>query len=94
MAELTMKCHISLNSRPLWLLRLNCYVSQVIPGNIEPSQEDFERTRRIILGKLDQLVEDRVLTKSCVTCVAVTDEGKTVLHLYRNQSIIQTFYIE
>ena len=91
MAQLKNKSIIP-NSRPLWLLELQAWVSAQYKGRYDAGDlRDFEHLARFIQEVLPRLQSPM---KSVVTTEIRTDEGKTVLFIKRNKRVVVTYYFE
>ena len=83
------------NDKPQWLLNLQAVVSDVLDDvELKGSERDFRNLKSFIDAKIQAERERGTLFRSAVTTEIRTDEEKTVVHIYRNHSLVQTYYIE
>ena len=83
------------NDKPQWLLNVQAVVSDVLDDvELQGSERDFRNLKSFIDAKIQAERERGTLFRSAVTTEVRTDEGKTVVHIYRNHSLVQTYYIE
>jgi len=86
MAKITYKSSIP-NDKPLWLLKLD---ATELKGN----EQDFRNLKSFIDAEIRSLMEKGDIRRSFVETELRHDEGRTVIHIFRNHIIVQTYYIE
>lgn len=95
MAELTFKTNIRREHWPRWMTELHEYLTRVYVGEQpEPKFEDYERLKRIILGKLRALKENGQMKRAEVSAHIVSDSGRTAVFVVRKNLIVTSYYIE
>lgn len=84
------------NDKPQWLLNVQSAVSQVLDGVELQNNERTYRNLKVFIDAKVQAERERgnLHHGTSVKTEIRTDEGKTVIHLFRNQMIVQTYYIE
>lgn len=83
------------NDKPQWLLNVQAVVSDVLAGvELQGGERDFRNLKSFIDAKIQAERERGTLFRSVVTTEVRTDEDRTVLHIYRNHQLVQTYYIE
>lgn len=95
MAKVFYKSNIP-NDKPLWLLNVDASVdllSRIM--TLRGSDWDYRHLQMFIDAEIaEQVVRGNIRRDTSVKTELRTDEGKTVIHLFRNQMIIETYYIE
>ena len=91
MAKITYKSSIP-NDKPLWLLKLQMAVSQL--DATELNEQDFRNLKSFIDAEIRSLMEKGDIRRCFVETELRHDEGRTVIHIFRNHIIVQTYYIE
>lgn len=84
------------SDKPEWLLRLQLDISiEYAQREIEDTQENWEELKGYADALIHQMYARRdIQIRSEVRTEIRTDEGKTVLDIFRNRKVIQTYYIE
>ena len=83
------------NDKPTWLLRVQQSVV-LVTGNmtLQGSERDFMNLQAFINAEIAAQRSRGNIRAEKVDTEIRTDEGRTVLHIYRNQMLVQTYYIE
>lgn len=83
------------NDKPQWLLNVQAAVKEVLDDvELQGNERDFKNLKSFVDAKIQAECERGTLFRSTVTTEIRTDEGRTVLHIYRNYQLVQTYYIE
>lgn len=83
------------NDKPQWLLNVQAVVKEVLDDvELQGNERDFKNLKSFVDAKIQAERERGTLFRSTVTTEIRTDEGRTVLHIYRNYQLVQTYYIE
>ncbi len=84
------------NDKPEWLLRLQMEISRECTYmDVKDCKEDWRWLKDFVDGKIMELYNRRDITvRSEIETALVTDEGKTVLHIKRNNKVVQIYYIQ
>lgn len=83
------------NDKPQWLLNVQAVVKEVLEDvELQGNERDFKNLKSFVDAKIQAERERGTLFRSTVTTEIRTDEGRTVLHIYRNYQLVQTYYIE
>lgn len=83
------------NDKPQWLLNVQAAVSQTLDGvQLQGNERDFKNLKSFIDAKIQSERERGNLIRSEATTDLLTDEGRTVIRIFRNRSLIQTYFIE
>lgn len=83
------------NDKPQWLLNVQAVVKEVLDDvELQGNERDFKNLKSFVDAKIQAERERGTLFRSTVTTEIRTDEGRTVLHIYRNHQLVQTYYIE
>ena len=83
------------NDKPLWLLKLQLSVSQALEfTRLNGDERDFRNLKAFIDAEVRSMILKREILRSVVETNIVTDEGRTVLNIFRNGNLIQTYFIE
>ena len=93
MAKITYKSSIP-NDKTLWLLKLQMAVSQLDATELKGNEQDFRNLKSFIDAEIRSLMEKGDIRRSFVETELRHDEGRTVIHIFRNHIIVQTYYIE
>lgn len=97
MAELTFKTDIQRENWPRWMIKLNEYLARIYSSPIpETEYEDYDRLRRIIFIKLNQLRKEMPsLLEDAEVYILIQKgvDGFSVSILVDNERII-SYYIE
>lgn len=95
MAKVTYKSSIP-NDKPRWLLNIQEDVNQVTGMmTLQGDERDWKNLKMFIEASIRAEQErGNILRGTSVKTELRTDEGKTVIHIFRNQMIVQTYYIE
>lgn len=83
------------NNKPQWLINVQRAVSDV--GDmmtLEGNERDYNNLKSFLDAAIEsQRVRGHIRAESVKTEVR-TDEGRTVIHVWRNNEVVQTYYIE
>lgn len=83
------------NDKPQWLLNVQKDVENATRGMyLQGNERDFKNLKSFVDAKIQAERERGTVFRSTVTTEIRTDEGRTVLHIYRNYQLVQTYYIE
>lgn len=83
------------NDKPQWLLNVQAVVKEVLDDvELQGNERDFKNLKSFVDAKIQAERERGTVFRSTVTTEIRTDEGRTVLHIYRNYELVQTYYIE
>ncbi len=83
------------NDKPQWLLNVQAVVKEVLDDvELQGNERDFKNLKSFVDAKIQAERERGTLFRSIITTEIRTDEGRTVLHIYRNHQLVQTYYIE
>lgn len=83
------------NDKPQWLLKLQLSVSQALESTrLNGDERDFRNLKTFIDAEIRSMVQKREIHRSVVETNIVTDEGRTVLNIFRNGNLIQSYFIE
>lgn len=83
------------NDKPLWLLNVQLAVSQALEfTELKGDERDFRNLKSFIDAEIRAQRSRGHLIRSDVSTDMLTDEGRTVIRIFRNQSLIQTYFIE
>ena len=83
------------NDKPQWLLNVQAVVKEVLDDvELQGNERDFKNLKSFVDAKIQAERERGTLFRSIITTEIRTDEGMTVLHIYRNHQLVQTYYIE
>lgn len=83
------------NSKPQWLLNVQRAVSDVDDMMmLEGNERDYNNLKSFLDAAIEsQRVRGHIRTEKVSTEIR-TDEGRTVIHVWRNNDIVQTYFIE
>lgn len=83
------------NDKPRWLLMVQQSVS-LATGHmtLQGNERDFQNLQAFINAEIAAQRSRGYIRAEKVTTELRTDEGRTVLHIYRNYQLVQTYYIE
>lgn len=83
------------NDKPQWLLNVQAAVSQTLDGvQLQGDERDFKNLKSYIDAKIQSERERGNLIRSDVTTDLLTDSGRTVIRIFRNRDLVQTYFIE
>ena len=83
------------NDKPQWLLNVQAVVKEVLDDvELQGNERDFKNLKSFVDAKIQAERERGTLCRITVATEIRTDEGRTVLHIYRNHQLVQTYYIE
>lgn len=84
------------NDKPTWLLRLQMEISRAVGiRGMDDNQADWRWLKDEMDGRIHELYMRRdISVRSRIETALVTGEGKTVLHIKRNNKVIQIYYIQ
>ena len=83
------------NDKLQWLLNVQAVVKEVLDDvELQGNERDFKNLKSFVDAKIQAERERGTLFRSIITTEIRTDEGRTVLHIYRNHQLVQTYYIE
>ena len=83
------------NKKPQWLLNVQRAVSDV--GDmmvLEGSERDYGNLKSFLDAAIESQRARGNIRAEKVTTEVRTDEGRTVIHVWRNNDIVQTYFIE
>lgn len=92
MAKITYKSSIP-NDKPLWLLKSSWPSASWMPPT-EGNEQDFRNLKSFIDAEIRSLMGKGDIRRSFVETELRQDEDRTVIHIFRNHMIVQTYYIE
>lgn len=83
------------NDKPQWLLNVQAAVedatrNMTLPGN----ERDFKNLKLFIDAEIEAQRSRGNLIRSEVTADLLTDSGRTVIRIFRNRELVQTYFIE
>lgn len=83
------------NDKPRWLLHVQQSVA-LATGNMvfQGRERDFVNLKLFVDAEIEAQYSRGNIRADMVKTEIRTDEGRTVLHIYRNQMLVQTYYIE
>lgn len=83
------------NDKPRWLLMVQQSVA-LATGHmtLQGYERDFQNLQAFVNAEIAALRSRGYIRAEKVTTEIRTDEGRTVLHIYRNHQLVQTYYIE
>ena len=83
------------NDKPQWLLNVQQSVS-LATGHMtfQGNERDFTNLQAFINAEIGAQRSRGNIRADSVKTEIRTDEGRTVLHIYRNCQLVQTYYIE
>ena len=93
MAKITYKTSIP-NYKQLWLLKLQLDVSHMDATGMKGNEQDFRNLKSFIDAEIRSLMGKGDIRRSFVETELRQDEDRTVIHIFRNHMIVQTYYIE
>lgn len=83
------------NDKPYWLLAVQKAVENATGKmSLQGNERDFMNLQAFINAEIADQRSHGSIRAEKVTTEIRTDEGKTVIHIYRNRSLVQTYYIE
>lgn len=84
------------NDKPQWLLNVEAAVDRLARMMaLQGSERDFHNLQMFIDAEVGaQIARGNIRRDTNINTELRTDEGKTVIHIFRNRKIIQTYYIE
>lgn len=95
MARLFYKTVLNPDKVPYWLLSLNFDImNEFSLYELSGTPEEFDLVHRTIKCIIRELVLKKKILRSIVEAELRTDDGKTVIHIFRNKEIVETFFIE
>lgn len=94
MAQVTYKSVIP-NDKPQWLQELDAAVSTIAFIQVRGTEQDFRNLDMFLRAEIGrQTTLGRIRNDSKIETEIRTDSGKTVLMLFRNRVLVQTYFIE
>ncbi len=94
MAKITYKSIIP-NDKPQWLLNVQQAVEEATGiMTLQGDSRDWRNLKSFIDGAVEAQRSRGNIRAEKVQTELRTDSGKTVIHIFRNQQIVQTYYIE
>ena len=79
----------------MWLLKLQLSVSQALEfTQLNGDERDFKNLKTFIDAEIRSMIGRREINRSVVETNIVTDNGRTVLNIFRNGNLVQTYFIE
>lgn len=83
------------NDKPQWLLNVQQSVDDATGRMcLQGNERDFHNLKLYIDGAIESQRSRGNIRAENVETELRTDEGKTVIHVFRNRTLIQTYYIE
>ena len=83
------------NDKPQWLLMVQQSVAAATGRmNLQGSERDFQNLQAFVNAEIAAQRSLGNIRAEKVKTEIRTDEGRTVLHIYRNYQLVQTYYIE
>lgn len=83
------------NDKPQWLLNVQKAVKNTTRGMyLQGNERDFQNLQAFVNAEIAALRSCGYIRAEKVTTEIRTNEGRTVLHIYRNHQLVQTYYIE
>lgn len=83
------------NDKPQWLLNVQQSVAAATGRMIlQGSERDFQNLQAFVNAEIAAQRSLGNIRAEKVKTEIRTDEGRTVLHIYRNHQLVQTYYIE
>lgn len=83
------------NDKPQWLLNVQQSVAAATGRmNLQGSGRDFQNLQAFVNAEIAAQRSLGNIRAEKVKTEIRTDEGRTVLHIYRNYQLVQTYYIE
>lgn len=94
MAQVTYKSVIP-NDKPQWLQELDAAVGTIAFIQVRGTEQDFRNLDMFLRAEIGrQITLGRIRNDSKIETEIRTDSGKTVLMLFRNRVLVQTYFIE
>lgn len=94
MATITYKSVIP-NDKPQWLQELDVSVDTIAFIQVKGTEQDFRNLNMFLRAEIDrQYIKGRIRNDSKIETEIRTDSGRTVIHLFRNRMLLQTYFIE
>lgn len=83
------------NDKPQWLLNVQKAVENATRGMyLQGNERDFQNLQAFVNAEIAAQRSLGNIRAEKVKTEIRTDEGRTVLHIYRNHQLVQTYYIE
>lgn len=83
------------NDKPEWLLNVQKAVENATGRmSLQGSERDFMNLQAFINAEIAAQRSRGNIRAEKVETELRTDEGRTVIHIYRNHQLVQTYYIE
>lgn len=83
------------NDKPAWLLNVQKAVENATGRmSLQGSERDFMNLQAFINAEIAAQRSRGNIRAEKVETELRTDEGRTVIHIYRNHQLVQTYYIE
>lgn len=83
------------NDKPEWLLNVQKAVENATGRmSLQGSERDFMNLQAFINAEIAAQCSRGNIRAENVETELRTDEGRTVIHIYRNHQLVQTYYIE
>lgn len=83
------------NDKPQWLLMVQQSVAAATGRmTLQGSERDFQNLQAFVNAEIAAQRSLGNIRAEKVKTEIRTDEGRTVLHIYRNHQLVQTYYIE
>ena len=80
---------------PMWLLKLQLLNSQEYDNaELENNVVELEKIDAFIRKSIHDLVDSKDIRRSVVETEVRSDDGRTVLFIFRNGRLLQTYYIQ
>jgi hypothetical protein len=83
------------HNKPMWLLKLQFLISQEYDDvELENNAVELEKIDSFIRKSIHSLIDSRDVCRSVVETEVRSDDGRTVLFIFRNGRLLQTYYIQ
>lgn len=83
------------NNKPQWLLNVQQAVNDVGAMMVlEGNERDYNNLKSFLDAAIESQRARGNIRAEKVTTEVRTDEGRTVIHVWRNNDIVQTYFIE
>lgn len=94
MATITYKSVIP-NDKPRWLEELDASVDTIASIQVRGTEQDFCNLNMFLRAEINWLYSNgQIRNDSKIETEIRTDSGRTVLMLFRNKVLVQTYFIE
>lgn len=94
MATITYKSVIP-NDKPQWLQELDAAIDTISFIEVKGTEQDFRNLNMFLRAEIDRMrLNGQIRNDSKIETEIRTDSGRTVLMLFRNRVLVQTYFIE